>query len=72
MPYQYNTDLVEGIRPILKYIAIALLIFSLILNIMTFKWRYLADFIIYFEAINTSLLLFIPSIGNIYSDMLNS
>ena len=60
VPYRYNADLVEDIRPILNYINIALLVASIILNFLTYKWRWLADFIIYFESMTTQILLLIP------------
>ena len=39
VPYQYNADLVEDVRPTLKFISMSLLIVALILDIMTCKCR---------------------------------
>ena len=57
VPYRYNTELVEAVRPTLKYCAMILLIFSIILDMLACKWRQCADWIIYFEGINTFITM---------------
>ena len=69
VPYRYNTELVEYIRPGLKYAAMTLLIASIILDMIAYKWRWCADWILYFESINTFITMLIPSVEGIRTEM---
>ena len=69
VPYRYNTELVEFIRPGLKYAALTLLIASIILDMIAYKWRWIADWIIYFESVNTFITMLVPSVEGIRTEM---
>ena len=69
VPYRYNSELVETIRPGLKYAAMTLLVASILLDIIAYKWRWCADLIIFSESINVSISMLIPSVEGIRTEM---
>ena len=70
MSVEFNQDRVEIIRPIVMYIAGTLLVVSVFLDVATFKWRQLADLILYFETISTFVAYAIPSVNANYTEFI--
>ena len=68
VPIEFNEERVEKIRPIIVYISVTILIFSALLDVATFKWRMLADWILYFEATTSLITNTIPSVSGSYSE----
>lgn len=68
VPYEFNEELVSELRPSLKLASMVLLVCSVLLDIAIFKWRMLADFILYFNCITSVLTLCFPSVDSQNTD----
>ena len=55
-----NQDFVDGIEQYLTYAIIALIPVGLLIDIIAWRWRNFANFIIYYEAISMLLQSFVP------------
>ena len=62
--FEFNEGLVLQIRPVLKVVAMVLIVISVIVNVACFKWRKLANSIAYIEFFYHLLVLTLP-----YRDM---
>lgn len=69
VPYQFDVDLVQKIKPTLQFVSVSMLICSLILDLAIFKWRWLADYIIYIEGCQGLVAIMIPSKENHLTEM---
>ena len=59
---EFNEDLVDPVRPTVSFIQITVIISSVILEIACYKWRFMADLIIYLILISSLNIYMIPSI----------
>ena len=57
----YEADLVEKVKPTIRYICGSLIIIGLILDLACFKWRKLANAFLYIELLLQLTISFIPS-----------
>ena len=64
VPYRYNEKLHEDIKPFVIYTTVSLLICSIFLDALIYKWRHLADWIIYFEGLAKIVTLMSPNKEN--------
>ena len=69
MPYQFNEELVEALRPGLKCLCITIILASVALDVAGFKWRWCANYILYIESIYVFCTLLIPSKDGAVTDM---
>ena len=51
VPMEFREELVDNIRPTIRYIVMISIVCAVILNIIVFKWRKLADMILYFNQV---------------------
>ena len=64
----FNEQFVEDIRPYIRYIALSLLILSVILDLAIIKCRSLADAIIYLELCACTITFCLPSEENFLTE----
>ena len=48
-PLDYRDDFQEQVQPWIQIVSITIIIISVLLDILCFKWRFLADYILYEE-----------------------
>ena len=60
LQYNYNEKLVSDIRPSLEIIIMVMIVLSALLDIATYKWRYLAHSFLYLEVIFGLVSAMIP------------
>lgn len=68
VPFEYNVQLVNEVRPSLKQASLVLLICSALLDLLIVKWRNLADYIFYMNCITTLVTLCFPSKENLVTE----
>ena len=68
VPYKFDAEVVLSARPIVKTVCIASLCLSVVLDIFAFKWRSVANAILYIEVINGVTIFMIPSTATRLSD----
>ena len=68
----FREDMVEQVRPFVRYVSISLTILSILLGILCFKWRSIADCFIYIYTILFLMTTTIPSNNEIINDQIIS
>ena len=58
--FDYDEEMLEQIYPILNYVIVIHTILSCLYDLAVFKWRWLANFYMYFESINVVVSSMIP------------
>ena len=69
MAAEFDQELVNKIRPAIRYLSMTLIICAVLLDLATYKWRICADWIILFELVETMISDYaIPSREANYTD----
>ena len=61
MNVSYDEEFVDTTRPVLKNVCMALVIFSVLLDIAIYKWRHLVHYCIVLDLIHFTLYMMIPN-----------
>ena len=62
--FQYNTDLMDPVAEVFRWIIFSLILLSLILCLITYKWRWIANAFLYLECVIRLCALPIPNSYN--------
>lgn len=66
---EFDQELVDNIRPAIRYISMTLIICAVLLDLVTYKWRMCADWALLFELVWFMTSSTMPSSENTYTGM---